>query len=118
MTTAYLQPLVNPKRVKLISTCDTCKTRKVKCDKERPECGTCRKTNRKCSYSYAYLTETMRHEQSGTKQKSDSIFLQKQLDCLQKIQFGQLDEESGYLSVASRGLGVDVNDSQNVLGML
>ncbi|GBB96123.1 hypothetical protein RclHR1_02690008 [Rhizophagus clarus] len=117
MTTTYLRPLTNPKRVKLVSTCDVCKNRKVKCDKERPECGTCKKTNRKCSYTYAAFTESIREKQSGGfRSQSDSNFLQTQLNYLQNIQFGQLYEESGYLSMASRGFG-EINDN-NITGML
>jgi hypothetical protein len=117
MATTYLRPLANPKRVKLVSTCDVCKNRKVKCDKERPECGTCKKTNRKCSYTYAALTESIREKQSGGfRSQSDSNFLQTQLNYLQNIQFGQLYEESGYLSMASRGFG-EINDN-NITGIL
>ncbi|RIA81070.1 hypothetical protein C1645_575993 [Glomus cerebriforme] len=119
MATTYLRPLANAKRVKLVSTCDVCKNRKVRCDKERPECGTCRKTNRKCSYTYATLTETMRDKQSGmrTQAESQNLF-QSELNYLQEIQFGRLYNESGYLAMASRGFGIDVNESQHVPGML
>src|SRR5581483_10447397 len=108
-----LRPLTNHKRVKLVSTCDVCKIRKVKCDKERPECGTCKKTNRKCSYTYATFTETIRDKQSGMKASNESDFIQAQLDYLQKMQFGQLYDESGYLSMATRGFGIEINESQN-----
>ena len=120
MDTSLLRPLTNPKRVKLVSTCDVCKNRKVKCDKERPECGTCQKTNRKCSYEYASLTETMRDKQNGMKSQTDSSnnFIQTKLNYLQKMQFGQLYDESGYLSMASRGFGTEVNESQHIPGML
>ena len=113
MATTYLRPLANPKRVKLVSTCDVCKNRKVKCDKERPECGTCKKTNRKCSYTYAALTESIRDKQSSFKSHTDSNFLQNQLNYLQNIQFGQLYEESGYLSMASKGFR-SIDNAQNV----
>src|SRR4051794_33147112 len=43
----------NTKRFKLIQTCDSCKQRKVKCDKARPSCGACRKSNRECSYTFS-----------------------------------------------------------------
>ncbi|RIA87712.1 hypothetical protein C1645_273144 [Glomus cerebriforme] len=118
MTTTYLRPLTNPKRVKLVSTCDVCKNRKVKCDKERPECGTCKKTNRKCSYTYAALTESIRDKQSGFKSQADSNFLINKLNYLQNIQFGQLYDESSYLRTVSKGFGVDINDNQNIAGML
>ncbi|PKC15163.1 hypothetical protein RhiirA5_408539 [Rhizophagus irregularis] len=118
MDAVYLRPFTNPKRVKLVSTCDVCKNRKVKCDRERPECGTCRKTNRKCSYTYAALTETMRDKQTGMRAQADTNFFQTQLNYLQKMQFGQLYDESGYLSMASRGFGIDVDNSQHVPGML
>ncbi|CAI2190509.1 6853_t:CDS:10 [Funneliformis geosporum] len=118
MASTYLRPLANPKRVKLVSTCDVCKNRKVKCDKERPECGTCKKTNRKCSYTYAAFTESIREKQNGLRSQADSSFLQTQLNYLQNVQFGQLYEESGFLSMASRSFGIEVNNGQNIAGML
>ncbi|CAG8613862.1 12258_t:CDS:2 [Funneliformis caledonium] len=118
MASTYLRPLANPKRVKLVSTCDVCKNRKVKCDKERPECGTCKKTNRKCSYTYAAFTESIREKQNGLRSQADSSFLQTQLNYLQNVQFGQLYEESGFLSMASRSFGIEANNGQNIAGML
>nr|CAG8488052.1 532_t:CDS:2 [Entrophospora candida] len=117
MTTNFLR-LTNPKRVKLVSTCDICKSRKVKCDKERPECGTCKRTNRKCSYNYAQLTKSMRDKQNGMKSQNDKSYLDSCLEDIQKVQFGPLFEESGYLSMVSRGFGVDINEGQNIVGML
>ncbi|KAF2439880.1 hypothetical protein P171DRAFT_435728 [Karstenula rhodostoma CBS 690.94] len=32
--------------------CDTCRSRKVKCDEQRPKCGACRKRDRDCTYSF------------------------------------------------------------------
>src|SRR5205807_972073 len=118
MATTYLRPLTNPKRVKLVSTCDVCKARKVKCDKERPECGTCKRTNRKCSYNYAQLTKSMRDKQSGMRSQSEKSFMETRLEGIQKVQFGPLFDESGYLSMASGVFGVDINKGQNIVGML
>ncbi|CAG8457012.1 9267_t:CDS:2 [Scutellospora calospora] len=117
MASNYLRPLTNTKRVKLVSTCDNCKGRKVRCDKERPECGTCKKTRRPCSYKYAELTETMR-DQQGLRSQPDSTFLQNQLNYLQGVQFGQLFEESGFLAMATRVPGVDAVESMQIPGML
>ena len=117
MTTNFLR-LANPKRVKLVSTCDVCKLRKVKCDKERPECGTCKRTNRKCSYNYAQFTKSIRDKQSGMKSQSEKNFIDSRIEDIQKVQFGALFDKSGYLSMASRGFGIDVNNGQNIVGML
>lgn len=32
--------------------CDICRQRKVKCDEEKPKCGSCRKKDRPCTYTY------------------------------------------------------------------
>ncbi|KAF2876009.1 hypothetical protein BDV95DRAFT_484801 [Massariosphaeria phaeospora] len=32
--------------------CDTCRSRKVRCDEEKPKCGSCKKKDRACSYTY------------------------------------------------------------------
>lgn len=37
--------------LKVRTGCATCKTRRVKCDENRPECGRCRTANRKCVYA-------------------------------------------------------------------
>ncbi|CAG8593112.1 11225_t:CDS:2 [Gigaspora margarita] len=106
MASTYLRPLTSSKRVKLVLTCDNCKDRKVKCDKERPECGTCKKTRRPCSYNYADRTVLMR-DQQGLGSLPDSTCIQNQLNYLQGMQFGQLFEEAGFLAMATRGVDVD-----------
>ncbi|CAG8730436.1 1815_t:CDS:2, partial [Dentiscutata erythropus] len=117
MASTYLRPLTSSKRVKLVLTCDNCKDRKVKCDKERPECGTCKKTRRPCSYNYADRTVLMR-DQQGLGSLPDSTCLQNQLNYLQGIQFGQLFEETGFLAMAARvPPGVEI-DSPQIPGML
>ncbi|CAG8510027.1 19725_t:CDS:2 [Racocetra persica] len=117
MASTYLRPSTTTKRVKLVLTCDNCKDRKVKCDKERPECGTCRKTRRPCSYNYADRTVLMR-DQQGLSSLPDSTSLQNQLNYLQGVQFGQLFDETGFLAMATRvPPGVDVENFQ-ISGML
>ncbi|CAG8568106.1 14161_t:CDS:10, partial [Racocetra fulgida] len=71
--------------------------RKVKCDKERPECGT---------------------YQQGMSSLPDSTSLENQLNYLQGVQFGQLFDETGFLAMATRlPPGVDVENFQ-ISGML
>ncbi|KAG0672658.1 hypothetical protein C6P45_000089 [Maudiozyma exigua] len=46
---------MNPKTVKkkrFPSVCVSCKAQKLKCDRERPQCGRCKRVKRQCSYDY------------------------------------------------------------------
>ncbi|KAF1979036.1 hypothetical protein BU23DRAFT_448317 [Bimuria novae-zelandiae CBS 107.79] len=36
--------------------CDTCRSRKVKCDEQRPKCGACSKRDRECTYSFGKVS--------------------------------------------------------------
>ncbi|CAJ0751232.1 13342_t:CDS:1, partial [Entrophospora sp. SA101] len=60
----------------------------------------------------------MRDKQNGMKSQNDKSYLDSCLEDIQKVQFGPLFEESGYLSMVSRGFGVDINEGQNIVGML
>ena len=93
------------KKVKLTSTCDICQFRKAKCDKERPECGTCKKSNRACTYERAAFVKALRDKQ--IEEEDEFNHLQEKLDCLQQTQFGPLYDESGNLSIVN-------GDQQNV----
>lgn len=46
---------MKPKTVKkkrFPSVCVSCKAQKLKCDRERPQCGRCKRVKRQCSYDY------------------------------------------------------------------
>ncbi|CAG8532852.1 4521_t:CDS:10 [Ambispora leptoticha] len=66
-------------------TCDNCKERKVKCDKERPVCGTCKRTKRECTYNFSASSKRGRP-------KSEYEILQEQIDEVATIQFDQLNQ--------------------------
>ncbi|KAF2649075.1 hypothetical protein K491DRAFT_783599 [Lophiostoma macrostomum CBS 122681] len=42
--------------------CDTCRTRKVKCDEIKPKCSACRKKDRNCSYNYGKATALVQED--------------------------------------------------------
>jgi len=85
--------LIAQKRVKPIETCDNCKERKVKCDKERPVCGTCKKTKRDCTYDYSASSKRGRP-------KNDYELLQEQIEDIQTSTFQQLDQMESMLELA------------------
>ncbi|CAG8572559.1 28063_t:CDS:10 [Dentiscutata erythropus] len=84
---------ITSKRFKPIETCDNCKQRKVKCDKERPQCGTCRKSKRECRYDLSASSKRGRP-------KSEIEILQEQIEDIQSIQFQQLNQVGSLLKMA------------------
>ncbi|KAG9287910.1 hypothetical protein G9A89_017505 [Geosiphon pyriformis] len=84
------------KRFKPIETCDHCKERKVKCDKERPVCGTCKRTKRECTYEFSASSKRGRP-------KSELEILQEQIDDVVTIQHGQLNQLESLLEMAVKG---------------
>ncbi|KAF5975136.1 nitrate assimilation regulatory nirA [Fusarium coicis] len=42
--------LAIPRKTKVISACQACKLKKIKCDGDRPECGPCKSKGRDCDY--------------------------------------------------------------------
>src|SRR5689334_15569677 len=83
-----LRPPPPAKRVKLVSTCDTCKNRKVKCDRVRPKCGTCKKTGRECGYKYSDTTHEMR--ESGARSRAELEYMKAQVQELMNTQFNNV----------------------------
>ncbi|CAB4409088.1 unnamed protein product [Rhizophagus irregularis] len=81
------------KRFKPIETCDNCKQRKVKCDKERPVCGTCRKSKRDCTYDFSASSKRGRP-------KTEVEILAEQIEDIQSVQFQQLDHMESLLEMA------------------
>jgi len=81
------------KRFKPIETCDNCKQRKVKCDKERPVCGTCRKSKRECTYAFSASSKRGRP-------KTEVEILAEQIEDIQSVQFQQLDHMESLLEMA------------------
>ncbi|CAI2170140.1 14363_t:CDS:10 [Funneliformis geosporum] len=81
------------KRFKPIETCDNCKQRKVRCDKERPTCGTCRKSGRECTYDFSASSKRGRP-------KTDVEILQEQIEDIQSVQYQQLDQMESLLEMA------------------
>ncbi|CAG8615307.1 13503_t:CDS:2 [Funneliformis mosseae] len=78
------------KKVKLISTCDVCQFRKAECDKERPECSTCKKSNIACTYERAAFVKALHDKQIEEKDEFNHL-----------TQFGPLYDESDYLSIVN-----------------
>ncbi|CAG8475411.1 5165_t:CDS:10 [Paraglomus occultum] len=89
--------LIAQKRFKPIETCDNCKERKVKCDKGRPVCGTCKKTNRDCTYDYSASSKRGRP-------KNEYELLQEQLEDIQTSTFQQVDRIESILEMALSGV--------------
>ncbi|CAG8743147.1 32202_t:CDS:10 [Gigaspora margarita] len=81
------------KRFKPIETCDNCKQRKVKCDKERPQCGTCRKSKRECRYELSASSKRGRP-------KNEIEILQEQIEEIQSVQYNQLNQVGSLLKMA------------------
>lgn len=82
------------RRIKPIETCDNCKNRKVKCNKEKPICGTCNKTKRVCTYTFSASSKRPRP-------KSELEILQEQVDDIQSIQYQQLNQMNTLLEIAT-----------------
>ncbi|CAG8519446.1 14388_t:CDS:2 [Funneliformis caledonium] len=78
------------KKVKLISTCDVCQFRKAECDKERPECSTCKKSNIACTYERAAFVKALHDKQIEEEDEFNHL-----------TQFGPLYDESDYLSIVN-----------------
>ncbi|CAG8799784.1 5059_t:CDS:2, partial [Racocetra persica] len=81
------------RRFKPIETCDNCKLRKVKCDKERPQCGTCRKSKRECKYELSASSKRGRP-------RNEVEILQEQIEDIQNIQYHQLNQMGSLLKMA------------------
>ncbi|CAG8626407.1 8342_t:CDS:2 [Cetraspora pellucida] len=104
---------ITGKRVKPIETCDNCKTRKVKCDKERPQCGTCRKSKRECKYE---LSESSKRGRP----KNEVEILQEQIEDIQNIQYHQLNQVESLLKMAvlpGAQETISMGGDNNALGM-
>ncbi|CAG8561981.1 11644_t:CDS:10 [Ambispora gerdemannii] len=87
------------KRFKPIETCDNCKERKVKCDRERPICGTCNRTKRECTYNFSASSKRERP-------RSEYEILQEQIEEVATIQFDQLNQLENMLEnlIGNNGL--------------
>ena len=95
------------KRFKPIETCDNCKQRKVKCDKERPVCGTCRKSKRECTYDFSASSKRGRP-------KTEVEILAEQIEDIQSVQFQQLDHMESLLEMAVMRNGGAAVTSSNI----
>ncbi|KAK7203229.1 hypothetical protein BZA70DRAFT_269474 [Myxozyma melibiosi] len=61
-----------PTRRRKITTCRSCTIRRVKCDRQRPECSTCRQRGDKCEY-FQQPSKREVHQLSGDSSTSSSI---------------------------------------------
>ncbi|KAG9296762.1 hypothetical protein G9A89_001395 [Geosiphon pyriformis] len=116
MATAYaahIRPITHPKRVKLVSTCDNCKNRKVRCDKTRPSCGACTKTARTCSYTYSAISEWLR-ESGGAGTGARARQMQEKLNNLQTTQERRIDQTQNFISMVLRGTGMPARSDMGV----
>ena len=107
-----LRPPPPTKRVKLVSTCDTCKNRKVKCDRVRPKCGTCKKTGRDCGYKYSDTTHEMR--ESGARSRAELEYMKAQMEELVNAQFNKVAQMQNCIAVAVNGTGMDMTNGDQI----
>ncbi|CAJ0639784.1 8621_t:CDS:2 [Entrophospora sp. SA101] len=70
------------RRIKPIETCDNCKNRKVKCNKEKPICGTCNKTKRVCTYNFSASSKRPRPKSELEILQEQNVALQVENDYL------------------------------------
>ncbi|CAH1761239.1 3012_t:CDS:2 [Entrophospora sp. SA101] len=99
------------RRIKPIETCDNCKNRKVKCNKEKPICGTCNKTKRVCTYNFSASSKRPRP-------KSELEILQEQVEDIQSIQYQQLNQMNALLEIATTtdaNINGDFNTSDTLI---
>ncbi|CAG8558148.1 7803_t:CDS:10 [Ambispora gerdemannii] len=116
MATTYTRPLQPQKRVKLVSTCDNCKTRKVRCDKVRPSCGACTKTARNCSYVYSAHSQMLRESGGNGAAANRAQQMQEKLNELQRTQERKIDQTQNFISMFMRGYEADVNNQETFQG--
>ncbi|KAL5590030.1 hypothetical protein FOVSG1_011897 [Fusarium oxysporum f. sp. vasinfectum] len=66
--------LVIPRKSKVISACQPCKLKKIKCDGDRPECGPCMSKGRSCEYTVqGNRTELLIRRQQALQENVESF---------------------------------------------
>ncbi|KAF4421797.1 nitrate assimilation regulatory nirA [Fusarium acutatum] len=99
-STSYL---AIPRITRVISACQCCKLRKIKCDGDRPECGTCTSKGRSCEYTVqGNRTEVLVRRQQALQENVESFTA-----LYRYLQERPADEANGLFGRIRDGFGID-----------
>ncbi|KAF5687023.1 nitrate assimilation regulatory nirA, partial [Fusarium denticulatum] len=92
-----------PRKTKVISACQPCKLKKIKCDADRPECGPCMSKGRSCEYAVqGSRTEILLRRQHALQENVESF-----VALYRYLQDRPADEASSLFDRIRDGFGVE-----------